>query len=86
MSGQHDQSLRHLSFMESMGVKLDFDQHNSTELEMYQTLLQYQDIKLKRMEKLVRQLQAELEDNARFRLSWMAGAVPRSVATEGGDE
>ena len=70
----------HLAFLESVGVNLDFDQHNSTELEMYQILLQYQDTKLKRMEKLIRQLQNELEDNARFRLSWMAGA------TEGGDE
>ena len=70
----------HLAFLESVGVNLDFDQHNSTELEMYQILLQYQDTKLKRMEKLIRQLQNELEDNARLRLSWMAGA------TEGGDE
>ncbi len=75
-------SLKRLRFFKSMGVKLDFDQHNSTELEMYQCLLDYQDRKLKRMEKLLAQLQDELEDNARFRLSWMAGAVEM----KGGDE
>jgi len=48
-------------------------------VEMYELLLDYQDRKIKRMEKLLSQLQNELEDNARFRLSWMAGA------TEGGD-
>tara|TARA_R100000995_G_scaffold76409_1_gene45999 strand:- start:127 stop:357 length:231 start_codon:yes stop_codon:yes gene_type:complete len=70
---------QHLAFLESVGVELDFDQHNSTEVEMYELLLDYQDRKIKRMEKLLSQLQNELEDNARFRLSWMAGA------TEGGD-
>ena len=71
-----------LSFIQSMGKELEFDQHGDTELEMFMLLLDYQDRKIKRMEKLLGQLQDELEDNARFRLSWMAGAV----ATEGGDQ
>ena len=72
----------HLAFLQSMGVELDFDQHGATELEMYQTLLQYQDMKLKKMEKLLSQFQAELEDNARFRLSWIAGARAQTTGLE----
>ena len=74
--------LKELRIAQKLGVELDFDQHNSTELEMYQILLRHQDIKLKKMERLFSQLQSELEDNARFRLSWMAGAVEK----KGGDE
>ena len=71
-----------LSFLESMGTELDSDQHGCSKEVMYRTLLEYQDMKLKKMEKLLAQLQDELEDNARFKLSWMAGAV----ANEEGDQ
>ena len=71
-----------LSFLVSMGVELDSDQHGCSKEVMYRTLLEYQDMKLKKMEKLFAQLQDELEDNARFTLSWMAGAVEK----KGGDE
>ena len=72
----------HLAFLQSMGVELDSDQHGCSKEVMYRNLLEYQDMKLKRMEKLLARLQDELEDNARFRLSWMAGAVEK----KGGDE
>lgn len=72
----------HLAFLQSMGVELDSDQHGCSKEVMYRNLLEYQDKKLKRMEKLLKQLQDELEDNARFTLSWMAGAVEK----KGGDE
>ena len=71
-----ENAIEHLSFMQSKRVKLNCDQWDSTELEMYQSLLHHQDIKIKKMERLLSQLQAELEDNARFRLSWMSGANP----------
>ena len=69
-----------LSFLMSMGVELDSDQHGCSKEVMYRTLFEYQEMKLKKMEWILTQLQDELEDNARFTLSWMAGA------TEGGDE
>ena len=59
-------------------MELDSDQHECSKEEMYRSLFEYQEMKLKKMEWLITQLQDELEDNARFRLSWMAGA------TEGG--
>ena len=74
--------LKELRIAQKLGVKLDAEQYGSTKEKMLEHLLDYQDQKIMRMEKLLSQLVDQLQDNARFRLSWMAGAVEK----KGGDE
>ena len=77
--------LKKLETSQALGVPLDHEQWESSELEMYQLLYDKYSRKVKAIEKKLREALRELDDLARFDLSWRAGARESDDPLIGGE-
>ena len=77
--------LKKLEISQALGVPLDHEQWESSELEMYQLLYERYSSQVKAIEEQLREALRELDDLARFDLSWRAGARKSDDPLVGGE-